>query len=165
MDRETLLHHVRESIAAIRNPRYFETERGFQGELLAELKQRIPKHILPEGAIIEQEYQKRLKEHGLSIRPDIIIHEPFDQEHHASRKEGNYAVIELKLDATENKAVEDFGSLRQMIENLHYPLVIFINISSQATRTDLAPPEISGHLVCFAVSLDNGSVLIREESL
>lgn len=31
---------------------------------------------LANEAIIEQEYQKRLAEHGITFRPDIIIHVP-----------------------------------------------------------------------------------------
>lgn len=153
MDREILLRHVRESLAAIRNPRFFETERDFQGALLAQLEQRIPKSVWPEGTIIEQEYQKRLKQHGLSIRPDIIIHEPFDPEHHMDRTEGNYAVFELKLNATETEATEDFDSLRLMIEALHYPLAIFVNISSQVTWADcLTTPRRKSAASCSPCS-------------
>lgn len=104
MDHETLLAHLIEALGAITAPRFYETERGFQGALLAELHKTIPHHLLPEGAVIEQEYQKRLYGHGLTIRPDIIIHEPFDEARHDSRKDGNVAVIELKRDASQEGA-------------------------------------------------------------
>ena len=44
-----------------------------------------------------QEHQKTLRIHGLNIRPDIVIHEPFDPLIHANRRDGNYAVFELAL--------------------------------------------------------------------
>lgn len=74
MNNETLLDHICTALAAVVAPRYFETERGFQGALQSELDRVLPKHQLSAGAIVEQEYQKRLMFHGLQIRPDIIIH-------------------------------------------------------------------------------------------
>ena len=63
-----LLTIVRESLLAVSCPRYYETERGFQGALLAELNSRLPSLQLAD-AIVEQEYQKRMPEHGIRIRP------------------------------------------------------------------------------------------------
>jgi hypothetical protein len=45
--------------------------------------------------------------HGLAIRPDIIIHEPFDPSRHRSRRDRNVAVMELKRAATAEKAAAD----------------------------------------------------------
>lgn len=154
VNQDALIAKVRESLASISISRYFETERGFQGALLTHLAQRIP--VLPEGAVIEQEYQKRLAQHGLNIRPDIIIHEPFDPARHATRREGNLAVIELKLNATEPEAVEDIRKLIAMIDALHYPLGLFINIAAIDTYARLVPLEAKGRIVCFAVSLHDG---------
>lgn len=92
---EGLLNIIRESLSSIVNPHFFKTERGFQGELNSELRQRLPSLEI-DGAIVEQEYQKRMREHGFRIRPDIIIHIPFEQSELNSRKEGNFVVIELK---------------------------------------------------------------------
>mgnify|MGYP001603160778 FL=1 len=163
MDRNTLIQHLRECLTLIRNPRFFKSERGCQGELLALLKQHIPNEVLPYGALIEQEYQKRLGTHGLKIRPDIIIHEPFDPKRHQDRTEGNHAVMELKLNASPAKASDDFNSLLGMINTLQYPLAIFINIASTATHIHLAPEETKGRMVCFAVSLANGQVHVVED--
>lgn len=165
MDRAALLSHIRNALAAISTPRFFETERGYQGALLAQLEQRIPKELLPEGTIIEQEYQKRLEQHGLSIRPDIVIHEPFDTRRHKDRAEGNIAVIELKLNATSLQAADDFANLCAMIRVLRYPLAVFINIGSTSTLTQVAPPEAKGCLVCFAVSIKDGTVNVAEEQV
>ena len=114
----------------------------------------LSKHQLPVGAIIKQEYQKRLMHHGLKIRPDIIIHEPFEAGHHASRSEGNIAVIELKRRADADGATGDFKSLLGMLDALDYPLGIFINIDAAETFYELVPEEAKGRIACFAVWQD-----------
>jgi hypothetical protein len=75
---------------------------------LVELAKRVH---LPAHAIIDQEYQKRLSLHGLTTRPDIVIHEPYQQNRHVSRTTGNIAVIELKRNASAEQAVADFANL------------------------------------------------------
>ncbi len=64
---------------------------------MAQLTRRLQ---LPDYAIVEQEYQKQADLHGMTIRPDIIIHDPFNPTRHHVRTEGNLAVVELKLRAT-----------------------------------------------------------------
>lgn len=159
MEPADLLAAVRNSLAAITAPRFFETERGFQGQLLVALARRVQ---LREQAVLEQEYQKRQHEHGLNIRPDIIIHEPFDPARHKTRLEGNYAVVELKLSATAAGAKEDFEHLAAMINVLGYPLGIFINIGATATYEELIPQEVRGQIVAFAVTLLDGKASIVE---
>jgi hypothetical protein len=44
MDRNTFLEHLTAALRAITTPRFYETERGFQGELLARLQRAIPEH-------------------------------------------------------------------------------------------------------------------------
>jgi hypothetical protein len=128
--------------------------------LLTELSQSIPHQLLPPGAIIEQEYQKTMAQHKLAIRPDIIIHEPFDAARHKSPRDGNIAVIELKLKANPAKAREDFESLVEMMRLLDYPVAVFINIGSQETHANLIPESAKGRITCFAVSLVAGEVRI-----
>lgn len=164
MDRETLLDHLTAALRTITTPRFYQNEHGFQGELLVQLKQAIPADFLPDEAIIEQEHQKKLKVHGLRIRPDIIVHEPYDEHYHGSRRDGNHAVIEIKRAASQKDAIDDFASLISMIEILDYPLAIFINIASDNTRADLVPAEWRDRIVCFAVNLQNGEAhVIRSD--
>jgi hypothetical protein len=101
MDIDTLLAGMHAALSACAHPRFFETERGFQGQLLVELAKRVH---LPAQAIIEQEYQKRLYVHGLKIRPDMVIHEPYQQSRHVRRATSNIAVIELKHNASAEQA-------------------------------------------------------------
>jgi hypothetical protein len=151
---------LRDSLETISDPRYFESERGYQGALLTELAPRIKGLALPNDPMIEQEYQKRLPVHGISIRPDIIVHVPFKRGHSETRQHGNFVAIELKRRATSTEADEDFASLKLMVEKLNYPLAVFINIDSRQTHSERCPREIAGQAVCFAVFIENGNSVV-----
>jgi hypothetical protein len=160
MNTFTLLASLHESLAACTHPRLFQTERGFQGQLLIELSKRIN---LPDQTILEQEYQKRLLTHGLNIRPDIVVHEPYDPDRHADRTDGNIAVIELKLNASADQAAEDFANLAKMLTVLQYKLGVFININSSHTHAQLIPRAIRDRVVAYAVSPGDVSAIVLEE--
>lgn len=165
MNREQFLAGLRGALGAITHPRFFETERGYQGELLGALRNRLDAPAWPPEAILEQEHQKVLGLHGINIRPDIIIHEPFNAERHRSRREGNHAVIEIKRRSTADEAREDFASIEQMFKHLDYRLGAFVNIDAQEAHAVLLPPSLRGLVTCFAVILDrDGRVLVRESS-
>jgi hypothetical protein len=157
---ESVIVGVRESLAAVSAPRFFETERGFQGELLVQLRHRVS---LLDDVIVEQEYQKRLMLHGLNIRPDIIVHKPYNPKFNKARTEGNIAVIELKLNASAAEAVGDFVSLSAMLDILQYPIGIFINIASARTHSDMVPIQAKGRIVCFAVYLEGNTPYVIED--
>jgi hypothetical protein len=159
---DDLLNIVRESLSVISNPRFYETERGFQGALLTELNLRLPSLSL-KGAIIEQEYQKRMPEHGFRIRPDIIIHVPFEEDRHNSRREGNIVAFELKLNANQDDAFKDYENLSKMCEVLGYPLCIFINIASSTTFLNQYQGSHKEKLHAFSVCLDSNQVRVKEE--
>jgi hypothetical protein len=101
-------------------------------------------------------YQKTLPHHGLKIRPDIIVHIPFERGRVERRDQGNFVAMELKLRASENDARGDFENLVQMREVLGYPLTIFINVGSAETFAALCPDAIRGQTICFAVRLEDG---------
>jgi hypothetical protein len=163
MNTEALISHIETALRTIAHPRFYETERGFQGEFLAALRRVLPEGFLEAGVLIEQEYQKRLAQHRLTIRPDIIIHEPFDPARHKGRDDGNVAVIELKLNASAQDAQSDFESLAKMLGVLNYPVGIFINIASARTHADAVPQTAKGRITCFAISLqDDGVHIVRE---
>lgn len=158
MDSEQLLGNIVESLTAVNVPHYYEDERGFQGEFYAQLHHRLRDIVLPEGAMLREEYQKKLGQHRLNIRPDIILHEPFDPLRHRGRDEGNHAVIELKRRATRNTANDAFASLIAMIDTLNYPLGVFINVNSSKTWAELVPDAYRNCIACLAVSLsENGA--------
>ena len=152
-----------ETLSSITHPRFFETERGFQGQLNACLAQSV-KGIVPNQYVIEEEYQKKFNTHGIRIRPDIIIHAPFEPNTHGSRSEGNFAVIQIKLRASVKEAGEDFEKLDLMLEKLNYPLGIFINISSSETHHKNYKGKFIERLHCFAVELTKeGTIVVRRD--
>jgi hypothetical protein len=95
------------------------------------------------SSIVEQEYQKRLPDHGIRVRPDIIIHIPTLVG--GNRRLGNFAVFELNLRAGEIEAREDFANLDAVLGALDYPLGVFINIDS--THTQVASENASTSLL------------------
>ncbi len=165
LEKDLFLSAFRDSLKAINEERLFSTERGYQGQLYSELDRRLKKIIIfPRGSIIEQEYPKTLKKHGIYRRPDIIIHIPYKDRIHPSRRYGNYVVIQLKLNATKEKAKEDFEKLDLMFDknNLDYPIGIFLNINSDKTFFDSYSGDYKNRLHCFAVKLSDNKVLIYE---
>lgn len=163
MDKRVFLNRFIHSIKAINAKRYFSTERGYQGQLLIELNTelRIEPIFLGEASI-EQEYQKTLKNHGINIRPDIIIHIPYEEEIYQSRRTGNFVVIQLKRKGSEHAASEDFDKLDLMFEKLDYPLGIFLNVDSNETFFDSYTGNYKDRLRCFAVQLSNNQVMLYD---
>jgi hypothetical protein len=160
-NQEQFLAILRDALENIREPRFFRTERGFQGELLVQLRNRLQNAELPGEPIVEQEYQKTIPLHRLNIRPDIIVHIPFDRGRAERRDQGNFVAMELKLRSTENEARGDFANLNQMREVLGYPLTIFINIDSDETHVAQCPEGLAGQTVCYAVRLEDGNPSVR----
>jgi len=117
----------------VTHPRFFETERGFQGAFQANLQAALGDTAHPD-AIVEEEYQKRIKIHGIRRRPDIIIHVPTASG--GNRRDGNVAVFALKLAATQAAARRDFDALDAMFTALHYPFGAFVNIGNGRTHDD-----------------------------
>ncbi|MEW8275989.1 MAG: hypothetical protein AB2733_18090 [Candidatus Thiodiazotropha taylori] len=162
MNMKIIMECIREALSSIKHPRYYDTERGFQGALLAEINKKLPELEL-EGAIIEEEYQKRIRDHGFKIRPDLIIHVPFDYSNLESRKHGNFVVIELKRQATVDEALDDYRKLTNMCKSLDYPLGIFINISSDTSHLSEYEENDDPRIHSFAVELKNENVHIVED--
>jgi len=154
---------LREALQNIHELRSFQDERGFQGALLQELARRLERGVLPDDPIIEEEYQKRIRPHGIRIRPDIIVHVPFDRGLVERRDQGNFVAIELKRRATVKAAKRAFANLAVMKKVLKYPLTIFVNIDSEQTRSEVCPKSIADQSVCFAVRLEDGKPVVRAE--
>ena len=152
---------LEESLQGISEEVLYRDERGFQGALLHELNARIGKGVLPEDPIIQQEYQKRLRHHGIKIRPDIIVHIPFERGLAEGRDEGNFAAMELKRRATVKSARAAFANLALMKRALKYPLTVFINVDSEETHAAVCPWSIADQNVCFAVRLEEGRPVLK----
>lgn len=154
---------LNESLQSISEPVLYGDERGFQGALLHELNARPGHGVLPDDPVIQQEYQKRLRHHRIKIRPDIIVHIPFERGSMEDRDEGNFVAIELKRRATAKEARHAFASLAQMKRILRYPLTVFINVDTEETCVKLCPRSIAGQTVCFAVRLNEGKPVVKAE--
>ncbi len=157
-----MIEVIAASLKKVVHPRFFETERGFQGELLATLRGALPAVGLPGDAIVEQKYQKRLQEHEITVRPDIIVHVPTAAG--ANRRERNFAVLELKRMASESGARGDFASLDAVLGALDYPLGVFVNIAGNSTHVDQYSGPFPERIHCFSVQLTREGVLIRHET-
>ncbi len=165
MEKDFFLNEFRDSLKAINEKHFFSREMGYQGKLLTELEKRIHiKKIFLGSIIVEQEYQKTLKNHGINKRPDIIIHVPYIEKIHSSRRVGNHVVIQLKLCASEKRAKEDFKKMDLMYKELEYLLGIFLNINSDRTFFNSYSGDYKERLCCFAVKLSDNKVLIYESS-
>lgn len=139
------------TLEKIRHPRFFENERGFQGEFRTVLKSEIGSQMDPD-AIIEDEHQKRLMDHGLNLRPDLVLHIPFDIATNPSRRTGNFVVFALKREANEGAAIQDFEKLNRMVKLLDYSLAVFININSAQTFFEKCNVPNRLKIVSFAVT-------------
>ena len=157
---DPLIQAIRDSICRVTHPRFYATERGFQGEFITQLNQLLPA-VQPEGAIVEQEYQKRLPDHGITTRPDVILHVPFDASINDSRSEGSLVAIELKLAANQRLANQDFRRLAQMCDILDYTFRVFINIDSTETHLAAYTGPYEERLAAFAIQLHDGQIVIK----
>lgn len=154
---------LREALSTISEARLFHSERGYQGALAARITHLLgASSIWPGNPIVEEEYQKRAKDHGLRLRPDLIVHIPFERGTTRTRQEGNHAVIELKRRASRRLAFESFEKLLKICRVLHYPIGIFVNIGANEHYLSHYRGNDYGVLHAFAVTLVNDAPVVHE---
>lgn len=130
MNSELIIETVIEVLKHMDSPRFFKTERGFQGRFACALYEIFDaKNIFQDDTIIEEEYQKRMGPHETKLRPDLIVHVPVESSYSNSRTENNFVVFEFKRQSNEDQAKKDFEKLHELFKKLDYPLGIFININ------------------------------------
>lgn len=139
------------------HPRFYETERGYQGELIKCLNMQFRRAMRAGGYIVEQEHQKTLQEHNIRTRPDIIVHQPFDASKHQSRREGNFAVIELKLGANRKTIRALFDELVEFMNVLDYPIGVIVNIDARTVPFDPLVHVSGRYVFTYATSLQDES--------
>jgi hypothetical protein len=161
INRVAFFRGLRDALLRIDHPPLFESERGYQGALVAELSASLPALGLPNAdVLVEQEYQKRFADHGLNIRPDIVIHVPFRPDRHVFRSQDNFVVFELKLHARADEARAACANLRAMILTLNYDLAVFLNIDSLDPHGDMIPADVADRLIALAVTLRAGETVV-----
>jgi hypothetical protein len=142
------------ALRAVTHPRFLRSERGYQGRFYCALQDALDgRGVLQDSLILEMEYQKSGR-HGLTQRPDIILHAPAETE--AAVFENNIAVFALKLGASPGRAGEDFIKLDEMCATLQYQLAIFINVNSDAHHMECYGGQHRDRLHSFAVTLQSG---------
>jgi hypothetical protein len=154
-----MIPSITAALRAVSTPRFFDTERGYQGEFLAELHAALRAIGMPGGAILEQEAQKTLAAHGINIRPDLIVHVPTVAG--GNRAVGNFTVFEFKLRGGPRKAQEDFDNLDAIIGALNYPLGVFVNINSTRTQAATYAGPYRDRIHFFAVRRVDGAVQVK----
>ncbi|CAI1847409.1 Uncharacterised protein [Serratia fonticola] len=163
-EKQRFINKLEEALQNIKHTRYYETERGYQGELYAELRKILP-DLGWDNAIVEQEYQKKIREHNIRIRPDIIIHVPFDPNLNNTRGDGNFVTFELKLgrNLTETQALNDYQSLAIMCEELSYPYAVFIVIDGNTTYFNKYDGPHKEKILAYNVNIVDGRVRFERE--
>ena len=159
MERDDLICATEAAIGAVGHPRFFDTERGFQGEFHHALRTQLDQMgVCPAGSILELEYQKS-RRHGVRQRPDIILHVPASAG--GSVRADNHAVWALKHRATVRKAREDFDHLDEMFRELDYPLGFFVNIGSPDPMLQHYAGTYRDRLLGVGVTHKHGETVIQ----
>jgi hypothetical protein len=164
--KEKIINATIEALKSIQQTRFFETERGYQGVFYCELRTRLASNFsLNNDVILEMEYQKSHR-HGIekNQRPDIILHIPAEL-HGRSIRDDNFAVWALKHRASSAEALDDFEKLKEMFDQLHYPLGFFINVDSTKHQLEHYTGDFPDRIHTFAVKLIGGEVSIIHASL
>ncbi len=114
----------------------------------------MPFALLIPGTILEAEHQKRISVHGTKKRPDIIVHLP--REETGDPRVGNVMAIEVKRRARPLQALNDFHKLDEFCARLQYRIIVFINIDSHRTFSNVYDGDYAERLHCFSVELEHG---------
>lgn len=163
MNQEHFLQLLRSALLAIREPRFYDTERGYQGELLLQLRARLEENpIWPGSPLVAQEYQDNAAVHGLDFRPDLIIHCSFDRGVFEDRRQGNNVVLELKRHASRPAALQVYAQLERICTALDYAMGIFINVDANEIFLPESYGQAGDRLHGFAVELRADQVYIQE---
>jgi len=127
---DKLMAATDEALREVIEPRFYRSERGFQGRFYCALQSVLDrKGLLKDECILEMEYQKSSR-HGMRQRPDIILHVPSEDSGRLV-SEDNFAAWALKRRATQTDVFDDFDNLDEMFGGLCYPLGFFVNIDAK----------------------------------
>lgn len=157
-----MIETIHDALRRVSHPRFFETERGFQGAFQANLHVALG-HPIPADAIIEEEHQKRRKVHGIRRRPDVIVHVPTPPG--GNRRLGNLAVFALKLKAGPSQARLDFKKLDEILRVLKYSMAAFVNIADERTHAEQYRGRFRHRMHFFAVWQNDGETHVRHVKL
>ena len=148
-----ILHGTIQALHQVVNPRFFQSERGYQGAFQTQLEAVLSRSgAVDQRVILEAEYQKNQHIHGTRQRPDLLIHAPREITG-AQPEENNFAVIAFKYRAGPAKALQDFHKMNRMFVELSYHLGIFINVGSPHHQLDCYRGLYNHRIHAFGVQL------------
>lgn len=154
----TILQAIRRAIATVTQRRFYVTERGYQGCFGAALQIELGQQgLLSPPLILEQEHQKTLEIHGISQRPDMVLHVP-REESGGPVTILNKVVFALKKRASQSGAASDFMKLDEICRVLHYELAVFINIASEEHWLSLYQGLHKQKIHAFCTNLRDGQI-------
>ncbi len=156
-----ILAVTHEALSIPFEPRFYRTERGYQGRLYSALQERFNKRGVVDGrTILELEYQKS-PHHGTTQRPDVVLHVPAEHSG-ASVRSNNFAVWALKRKASEGDALADFDKLDLMFSQLDYRIGIFVNIGIDRHFLDRYRGGYSERLLAVGVQRTPNGICVAE---
>lgn len=158
--RTLVVEATRAALNAVREPRFYATERGYHGRLYCALQAEFERRGWPApGAILEIEYQKS-ERHNAYQRPDIVLHVPVSDTQ-TSVSESNFAVWVLKRAARVPDATDDFAKLDEMFDALDYPLGFFINVDASNPLRSHYTGRHESRLYAAAVALSSAGIEVH----
>lgn len=102
---------------------------------------------------MEMEYQKRFDTHGMTQRPDILVHSPRTDESAPAVKRGNLAVYALKKHATTEDSHDDHRKLQEIVAELRYQVGFFVNIAGTRASLGVWKHLVSSNIQAFGTRL------------
>ena len=158
--RTLVVEATRAALHAVREPRFYATERGYHGRFYCALQSEFDRRGWPAtGALLEMEYQKS-ERHNTFQRPDIVLHVPVSHPG-TSVRENNFAVWALKRAARVADATDDFAKLDEMFDALDYPLGFFINVDASNPLRSHYTGRHESRLYAAAVAFSSGGIEVH----
>lgn len=165
MNPHIFLELVVTAFKTVSTPRFYKTERGFQGRFACALYKVLDaRGIFPDDLIIEEEYQKSIKDHGIRLRPDLLIHIPVESSGIEGRDKNNFVAFAFKKNASANDAKSDFNKLEEIVEKLNYLLIIFVNLNSESALLKYYSGQYKDRIHGYAIEIgQNGQIMLQHE--
>jgi len=139
------------------NPRFYNTERGFQGEFSSNIKAAMIS-CADNDYVLEEEYQKKYTIYNTKQRPDLIFHKPAID---SDVTKNNIYVWLFKRNAKIADIKNDFTKFIELKNILKYRSGIFVNIID---KVDFELPlfDMPSELCVVSARLINGYPNIKK---
>jgi hypothetical protein len=165
MNKQEIIKLLKGCANKITEDRLFYTERGYQGVLASLLSDKLKRYdIWPGKPLVEEEYQKCITKHKIQLRPDIIIHIPFERGVYEERNLGNLLVIMLKLNSSKKTALKDYDKLALICKKLDYLFAGFLNIGKPNSYFSSYQGSYRERMFGISIIKRNGVISIKHDA-